>query len=80
MDLAGEMGARDPAGLADQLQLVMNGAYGSGQLLGPGGPAAATAATAAALIAAQIAEERTAPRNSMSKDAFSIYGIYGSKA
>jgi AcrR family transcriptional regulator len=56
VDLAGGMGARDPAGLADQLQLVMNGAYGSGQLVGPGGPASATAATAAALIAAQVAQ------------------------
>ncbi|HWK47495.1 MAG TPA: TetR/AcrR family transcriptional regulator [Stellaceae bacterium] len=53
-ELARAMGAADPAGLADQLHLVMNGAYSSGQMQGAQGPSAAAAKTAAVLIAGQL--------------------------
>jgi AcrR family transcriptional regulator len=45
-------GARRPAQLADQLLLLVEGAYVSGQTFGPEGPAAAATEAADALIAA----------------------------
>jgi AcrR family transcriptional regulator len=45
-------GARRPALLADELLLLVEGAYVSGQTFGPDGPAAAAAEAADALIAA----------------------------
>ena len=51
-DLAREMGARHPRALGDSLLLLMEGCYATGQLFGPGGPAAVVEYTAAALIAA----------------------------
>jgi AcrR family transcriptional regulator len=53
--LADAIGARDPALLADQLFLLMDGAYATGQMLGDGGPAHALPAAAARLIEAQLA-------------------------
>ncbi|MGP4094559.1 TetR/AcrR family transcriptional regulator [Nonomuraea sp. KM90] len=38
-ELTGRLGVDDPAGLADQLMLVMEGLFASGQSLGPDGPA-----------------------------------------
>ena len=38
VDMARRMGARDPEMLGDGLQLLMEGAYASSQLLGEGGP------------------------------------------
>jgi AcrR family transcriptional regulator len=52
--LAGAAGARDPALLAQQLQLLIDGAYAIGQSLGPEGPARTVADAGRALIAAQI--------------------------
>jgi AcrR family transcriptional regulator len=52
--LAGEAGARDPAALADQLLLLIEGAYASGQTFGSDGPARAVAAAAEALVEAQL--------------------------
>jgi len=52
--LAAAAGARDPDLLAQQLQLLIDGAYAIGQSLGPGGPAKTVAAAGRALIAAQI--------------------------
>ena len=51
-DLARDMGARHPRALGDSLLLLMEGCYATGQLFGPGGPAAVVEYTAAALIAA----------------------------
>jgi len=53
--LAAGAGARDPDLLAEQLQLLIDGAYAIGQSLGPDGPAKTVAAAGRALIAAAIA-------------------------
>ena len=52
--LAAAAGARDPDVLAQQLQLLIDGAYAIGQSLGPEGPAKTVADAGRALIAAQI--------------------------
>jgi len=52
--LAAAAGARDPDVLAQQLQLLIDGAYAIGQSLGPEGPAKTVAGAGRALIAAQI--------------------------
>jgi AcrR family transcriptional regulator len=52
--LAAAAGARDPERLADQLQLLMDGAYATGPLLGGAESADALVAAADALIAAQL--------------------------
>jgi AcrR family transcriptional regulator len=52
--LAAAAGARDPDLLAQQLQLLIDGAYAIGQSLGPDGPAKTVAAAGRALVAAQI--------------------------
>jgi AcrR family transcriptional regulator len=54
-------GARDPALLAQQLQLLIDGAYAIGQSLGPSGPAKTVAGAGRALIAAQISQDHGAP-------------------
>lgn len=51
--LAASAGARDPALLAGQLQLLMDGAYASGQMMASPGLVAALVAAADALIDAQ---------------------------
>lgn len=53
-ELARAAGARDPERLGDQLFLLMEGAYASGQTLGPDGPALNLADAADALVAAHI--------------------------
>jgi AcrR family transcriptional regulator len=50
------VGARDPALLAQQLQLLIDGAYAIGQSLGPAGPAKTVASAGRALIAAQLSQ------------------------
>jgi AcrR family transcriptional regulator len=52
--LAGAAGARNPDLLAQELQLLIDGAYSIGQSLGPDGPARTVASAGRALIAAQI--------------------------
>ena len=52
--LARRAGAREPALLADQLVLLFEGAYISGQTFGANGPAAAVADAAEALLDAQL--------------------------
>ena len=52
--LAAAARARDPDLLAQQLQLLIDGAYAIGQSLGPSGPAKTVASAGRALIAAQI--------------------------
>jgi len=52
--LAGAAGARDSDLLAQQLQLLIDGAYTIGQSLGPDGPAKTVASAGRALIAAQL--------------------------
>lgn len=58
--LADAAGARDPDLLAQQLQLLIDGAYAIGQSLGPRGPVKTVAGAGRALIAAQLAEENDA--------------------
>ena len=53
--LAGIAGTRDPNLLAQQLQLLIDGAYAIGQSLGPSGPAKTVASAGRALIAKAIA-------------------------
>jgi AcrR family transcriptional regulator len=53
-ELAAGIGARDAAALADQLMVLMEGAYASAQTLGAEGPAAHLPAAAEALVAAQL--------------------------
>ena len=54
--LAAAAGAGDADLLAEQLQLLIDGAYAIGQSLGPDGPAKTVAAAGRALIAASIAD------------------------
>jgi AcrR family transcriptional regulator len=54
--LAAAARARDPDLLAQQLQLLIDGAYAIGQSLGPSGPAKTVSSAGRALIAAQLAE------------------------
>lgn len=53
-DLARAAGARAPERLGDQLFLLMEGAYASGQITGLDGPALSLADAADALVAAQV--------------------------
>jgi AcrR family transcriptional regulator len=55
LSLASAAGARNPDLLAQQLQLLIDGAYAIGQSLGPDGPARSVASAGRALIAAQVA-------------------------
>jgi AcrR family transcriptional regulator len=50
--LAAALNARDPAMLGDQLFLLLEGAYASGQVMGPDGPSNSIVAAAKALVAA----------------------------
>jgi AcrR family transcriptional regulator len=52
--MATEMGAEDADTLGDGLLLLIEGAYVSGQLFGPGGPAASVAENADRLISASL--------------------------
>ncbi len=52
--MAAEMGARDPDALGDGLLLLIEGAYISAQLFGPGGPSKAVAMNADLLIEASL--------------------------
>ncbi|MBN9273535.1 MAG: TetR/AcrR family transcriptional regulator [Mesorhizobium sp.] len=52
--MAAEMGARDPDVLGDGLLLLIEGAYISAQLFGPGGPSKAVARNADLLIGASV--------------------------
>lgn len=52
--MAAAMGAADPDMLGDGLLLLIEGAYISGQLFGPGGPAASVARNAELLIEANL--------------------------
>lgn len=53
--MAADMGARAPDDLGDGLLLLIEGAYISAQLFGPGGPSDAVARTAELLIEASLA-------------------------
>jgi AcrR family transcriptional regulator len=53
-DLARAAGARDPRGLAEELLLVMDGAWSAARVFGPGSHGRRAAAAAKALIAAQV--------------------------
>lgn len=59
--LASRAGARDPAMLADQLLLLMEGAYASAQNFRSGGPAPSLLDATEALLTAQIAGRRGRP-------------------
>jgi AcrR family transcriptional regulator len=53
-DLAKGAGARDPGGLAEQLLLVMDGAWSAARVFGPGSHGGRAAAAAKALVAAHV--------------------------
>lgn len=53
-DLARRLGASEPDALGDGLMLLVEGAFVSGQLFGPGGPAGVIADAAEALIEAHL--------------------------
>ena len=53
--MAAAMGAADPASLGDGLLLLIEGAYATGQLFGPDGPARSVAIAADRLIEASLA-------------------------
>lgn len=53
-ELARAAGAREPERLGDQLFLLMEGAYASGQITGLDGPALSLAEAADALVASQV--------------------------
>ena len=53
--MANEMGAADPAALADGLLLLLEGAFATAQIFGAGGPAARVAEMAEALIDCALA-------------------------
>jgi AcrR family transcriptional regulator len=55
--MAADMGARDPNALGDALLLLIEGAFLTAQLFGPGGPAASVADAADALIEASLAKD-----------------------
>jgi AcrR family transcriptional regulator len=57
--VAAAAGVRDPDLLAQQLQLLIDGAYAIGQSLGPEGPARTVASAGRALIAASLADLQT---------------------
>jgi AcrR family transcriptional regulator len=58
-DLARQAGARKPAILADQLLLLMDGAFAAVRMFGPTNPGANVAQAATALIDAQVSRGRT---------------------
>ena len=53
-ELAEAAGARDPRGLAEELLLVMDGAWSAARVFGPGNHGRRAAAAARALIASQL--------------------------
>lgn len=55
-ELAREAGAPDPGGLAEELVLLVDGAYAARQLMGSEGPSARLGAAADALIDARLPE------------------------
>ncbi len=56
--LADAAGARDPLSLAEQLLLVMDGAWSAARMFGPGSHGRRAAEAARAVIAAEIAADR----------------------
>jgi AcrR family transcriptional regulator len=56
--MAAAMGAARPAALADGLLLLMEGAFASSQIFGPGGPAGSVAEAADMLIEASLKKNR----------------------
>jgi AcrR family transcriptional regulator len=60
-ELAAGAGARDPAVLAEQLVLIMDGAWAAARMFGPtGGPARSALRAATAVITAEIGDPRDA--------------------
>jgi AcrR family transcriptional regulator len=53
-ELAEEAGADDPAGLAEQLMLIMDGAWAAARMLGPRNHSASAAAAARTLLDAHV--------------------------
>jgi AcrR family transcriptional regulator len=53
-ELADEAGADDPAGMAEQLMLIMDGAWAAARMLGPRNQAASAGAAARALLDAAL--------------------------
>lgn len=56
--LAARAGARDPNGLAEELLLIMDGAWSAARVFGPGSHGRRASVAAKALIASQLADRR----------------------
>jgi AcrR family transcriptional regulator len=65
--MAKAMAAREPEVLADGLLLLLEGAYASGQLFGPDGPARSVAIAADRLIAASLPPKKRRPATSLKR-------------
>ena len=57
-ELAERAGARDPNGLAEELLLIMDGAWSAARVFGPGSHGRRAAAAAKAVISARLADRR----------------------
>jgi AcrR family transcriptional regulator len=56
--LAAQAGARDPIALAEELLLIMDGAWSAARVFGPGSHGSRAAVAAKALISSQLADRR----------------------
>jgi len=65
--LAAALGAREPAVLGDMLQLAVEGAFISGQLFGPGGPASHLVTATDLIIDGYLAQHRRPAKASLPK-------------
>jgi hypothetical protein len=61
-ELAEQGGADDPASLAEQLMLLMDGAWAAARMLGPRNQAASIGAAARTLLDARLPRGRTSSR------------------
>ena len=57
-ELAERAGARDPNGLAEELRLIMDGAWSAARVFGPGSHGRRAAAAAKAVISSRLADRR----------------------
>jgi AcrR family transcriptional regulator len=57
-ELAERAGARDPNGLAEELLLIMDGAWSAARVFGPGSHGRRAAAAAKAVISSRLADRR----------------------
>jgi hypothetical protein len=58
IELAAQAGARDPNALAEELLLIMDGAWSAARVFGPGSHGRRAAVAAKALISSELADRR----------------------